>query len=288
MWIIDSRTDSISFLIKMYKYDFQKTPSAHNSSFSEKPKYQTSFTIPITQDNQTEKTKTLIQNVTQTIVVQNTENDKNYCLSLERKMNEEKQQTVIVQNERDQQHISFNVYNETYHKQKSFTVHNETDQQRHTFTIHNETYNHPLDNKIIYSDGSEYIGQLVNGMREGKGIYIDSNKIVIYDGDWEKDMTHGQGKILVDTDIVYIGQFVNGVKTGKGMICSLNEDNIFYKGHFKEGEKDGYGEENFKDGSVYKGEYLKGKRNGKGKYYLLDGGYYEGEFRQDKLEGRVS
>jgi hypothetical protein len=143
------------------------------------------------------------------------------------------------------------------------------------------------DDKIIYSDGSSYIGQILNGQRHGKGKFQTADNVIIYEGEWQDDIAHGIGKILLDSDLIYVGQFVKGVKTGDGKISTLNEENVFFEGNFNNGEKDGSGEEHFSDGSIYKGNYSKGSRNGRGKYYLADGAYYEGEFKLDKIEGRV-
>jgi hypothetical protein len=144
-----------------------------------------------------------------------------------------------------------------------------------------------LDERIEYEDGSEYIGQIANNLRHGKGKFINPGKVVIYDGNWENDKPHGLGKMILENDSVYIGLFENGIKNGEGRICSINEEIVYFKGTFKKGEKDGIGEEHFADNSCYKGNYSSGKRDGNGKYILPDGGYYEGQFKDDRIEGKV-
>lgn len=143
------------------------------------------------------------------------------------------------------------------------------------------------EDKILYADGSCYIGRITNGQRSGTGKFLNPDNVIIYEGQWQNDVAHGEGKLLIDNDLAYVGCFEKGMKNGKGKICSWDEEKLYFEGLFKEGEKSGYGEEKFPDGSVYKGFYSAGARNGKGKYYLTDGSYYEGEFKQDKIEGRV-
>ena len=44
------------------------------------------------------------------------------------------------------------------------------------------------------------------------------------------------------------------------------EDGAFYEGHFKNGEKSGYGIQKWKDGSYYKGDWQANEFNGKGEF----------------------
>lgn len=144
-----------------------------------------------------------------------------------------------------------------------------------------------LEEKIQYLDGSEYIGQINNNLRQGKGKLFNPEKVVIYEGHWDNDKPHGFGRLIYENDLLYVGDFESGTKNGEGKICSLNEKIVYFKGSFKQGEKNGIGEEHFADKSIYIGNYSKGKRDGIGKYILPDGGYYEGQFTDDKIEGKV-
>ena len=51
--------------------------------------------------------------------------------------------------------------------------------------------------KMIYPDGSVYIGEFINGKRNGKGsiLYADSK---MYEGFWVDDKEHGQGKVVTE------------------------------------------------------------------------------------------
>jgi len=83
--------------------------------------------------------------------------------------------------------------------------------------------------KIIRYDGTIYIGQIKNGLPNGKGIKYYKNGNVLYEGDWINDKAEGNGKYIFYNGDYYIGQFKNGFPKGKGIIYS-KKDNILYEG----------------------------------------------------------
>jgi len=60
----------------------------------------------------------------------------------------------------------------------------------------NEINNTIINKEIKYDDG-RYVGQIVNGKREGKGIYYwnDGDR---YEGDWKNDKKEGKGIFLLE------------------------------------------------------------------------------------------
>ena len=51
--------------------------------------------------------------------------------------------------------------------------------------------NNQLNNQVInYSKGDRYVGQIINGLREGKGIYY-YNSGNRYEGDWRNGIKEG-------------------------------------------------------------------------------------------------
>ena len=105
-----------------------------------------------------------------------------------------------------------------------------------------------------------YVGQVVNGLREGKGIeyYNDGDR--------------------------YEGDFRNGKREGKG-IYYWNDGNR-YEGDYRNDKLEGKGIYYHNNGERYEGDYKNSKRDGKGIYYFNNGDRYEGDFRNDKREGK--
>jgi len=48
--------------------------------------------------------------------------------------------------------------------------------------------------KVLYADGSKYIGWMIDGQRQGQGIYLNSNGDY-YSGSWKEDKMDGHGLI---------------------------------------------------------------------------------------------
>lgn len=110
--------------------------------------------------------------------------------------------------------------------------------------------------KIVWSNGDQFEGTLVQGMKEGKGKFSWHNG-QRYNGDWVRDMPNGKGAIV----------FTDGSR---------------YEGEVKDGVPNGQGTTRFKSGDVYDGAWIKGKSHGQGRYTWANGSYWEGEFRDDK------
>ncbi|WP_420473448.1 protein kinase domain-containing protein [Noviherbaspirillum sp. ST9] len=110
--------------------------------------------------------------------------------------------------------------------------------------------------KVTWTNGNQFEGTLVRGMKEGKGKFAWNNG-QRYSGDWARDMPNGRGVIT----------FADGSK---------------YEGEVRDGMPQGRGAARFKSGDVYDGTWLRGKSHGHGRYTWANGSYWEGEFRDDK------
>ncbi|HYC41926.1 MAG TPA: protein kinase [Noviherbaspirillum sp.] len=110
--------------------------------------------------------------------------------------------------------------------------------------------------KVTWSNGNQFEGTLVRGMKEGKGKFVWNNG-QRYSGDWARDMPNGRGTIT----------FADGSR---------------YEGEVRDGMPHGRGATRFKSGDVYDGNWLRGKSHGQGRYTWANGSYWEGEFRDDK------
>jgi serine/threonine protein kinase len=110
--------------------------------------------------------------------------------------------------------------------------------------------------RIVWTNGNQFDGTLVRGMKEGKGTFRWTSG-QRYVGDWAHDLPNGRGTLFFANGNRYDGEVKNGVPDGRGMA-------------------------KFKNGDAYNGAWAGGKSNGMGRYTWADGSYWEGEFRDDK------
>ena len=74
---------------------------------------------------------------------------------------------------------------------------------------------HITENTIVYSDGSVYVGEFENGIKNGYGVYYFSNGDV-YEGNFKDDKRNGYGVYYFSNGDEYEGNFENGQITGEG------------------------------------------------------------------------
>ena len=79
------------------------------------------------------------------------------------------------------------------------------------------------DNKELQCENGRYVGQVVNGLREGKGIYYMKNDDR-YEGEWKNDKRDGRGIEYKSNGNRYKGDFRNGKYEGKGIAYFNNGD----------------------------------------------------------------
>ena len=112
-----------------------------------------------------------------------------------------------------------------------------------------------FDNEI------RYIGEYLNGERNGKGYEYNIEGTLIFEGEYFKGKKwNGKG---YDGD----GNFVYELKEGKGYVKECGSfGELIYEGEYLNGERNGKGKEYKDEGQlVFEGEYFYGKRwNGKG------------------------
>ena len=107
--------------------------------------------------------------------------------------------------------------------------------------------------KKIWSNGSIYEGDFVNGELEGSGrlVYHNGN---VYSGEFKANQRHGQGE-LKDSRGLYIGEFKHHQQSGaKGTMEYCTGDR--YNGEWYQGKRVGFGNGFFaKSGISYKGDW---------------------------------
>ncbi|HSD39399.1 MAG TPA: hypothetical protein VLC92_17965 [Rhodocyclaceae bacterium] len=156
---------------------------------------------------------------------------------------------------------------------------------------------------VEWNNGSVFDGNMVNGKREGKGLFKWANG-QSYEGNWRDDMADGEGKFVWANGQIYQGTWVADKPEGRGSIHFANGDQYDgqisnglphgkgaktyassqdrYEGDFVQGEAHGEGSYRWKSGDLYVGSWQKGKKTGMGRYTWTSGDYWEGEFADDK------
>lgn len=153
-----------------------------------------------------------------------------------------------------------------------------------------------------------YKGEWFENKRQGKGICQYSSSGKVYDGQWKKDLYHGQGFLINEDLTSYEGSFIKGKKDGKGIV-KLQDGTIYYDGSFKDGlfdgigiltiprlnyryegdflfgKKSGGGVESFANGSQYKGSFVNGFKHGYGTFARNTGYTYNGEWQFGVKQG---
>ena len=139
--------------------------------------------------------------------------------------------------------------------------------------------------KYFWNYGKYYIGQMKNGLPDGKGVKYYFNGKVQYDGTFTQGKLDGFGKFIYPNEHFYIGQYKNGLRQGKGKLY-YPDGRLHYDGDWVNGIPIGYGKYIWENGEYYIGPWVNGFRQGKGYEYYPNGKLkYEGDYFNDKFEG---
>ena len=135
---------------------------------------------------------------------------------------------------------------------------------------------------IYFSNGSIYIGQWKNGLKEGYGVlaWPDGSR---YEGSFLNDKANGVGKLTHAEGDIYEGHWSDDKANGQGTY--LYADGRIYKGNWSNDKQHGRGIEIWPDGVKYQGEFSEGKKHGQGMLCFADGSIYQGNFSQNEIEG---
>ena len=77
-------------------------------------------------------------------------------------------------------------------------------------------FKYKLKFKIIFDNDDYYIGELINNLKQGKGIIYYKNGNIKYEGDFNDDKYEGNGKYINEKGDYYIGEWKNNKFNGKG------------------------------------------------------------------------
>ncbi|MBP6767524.1 MAG: protein kinase [Reyranella sp.] len=147
--------------------------------------------------------------------------------------------------------------------------------------------------RLTYDGGASYVGQVVDGKRQGLGVAELGNG-ERQAGDWREDLMTGLGTVRLADDTRYAGQWKDGKSTGLGLRekpgaersegnfvggrleglgirRTLVDPNVVQGGEFHGDLLDGPGVERIGERERYEGGFRGGQRNGYGQVTDADG-----------------
>ena len=144
--------------------------------------------------------------------------------------------------------------------------------------------NHNPKRGVLLSPNMDYFeGEFISGKKEGKGKLIYNNGTE-YVGNFKNNKPDGYGQLTQENGEVYQGEWKEGKINGHGTRFHKNGDK--YIGNYVDNIRNGYGIYIFSNGNTYEGNWVKGKANGKGIFKYNNGNEYEGEFKNNLIEGK--
>lgn len=130
-----------------------------------------------------------------------------------------------------------------------------------------------MHNKLV----SIYVGDVVNGRREGQGDEFVQDGTV-YKGQWKDNQRHGQGSLEDNNKGTFVGAFHHGKKHGRGEIKS-SDGEVVEAGEYREDQLHGRGiqvDNNME--YTYEGEFVAGKPHGQGTSTAFTGAAFSGQW----------
>ena len=126
-------------------------------------------------------------------------------------INENKKNTELIRNDISKLYEQMN---------KQF---NELKINNNNAILNNQEIKYNFDHKNESIKRVKYIGQVLNGVPEGKGIMYFNNGDR-YEGDWKNDNKEGKGIYYWNNGNRYEGDIKNGKSEGKGIMYYSNGD----------------------------------------------------------------
>jgi len=135
-----------------------------------------------------------------------------------------------------------------------------------------------------FDDGSKYVGEFKDDMRNGVGTFFwpHGEKYV---GEFRDGKLNGFGAHFWPHGEKYVGEFKDDMRNGVGTFFWPKGSR--YVGGFKDGTQNGHGMTFFQNGTTkYDGEFFDGEENGSGKSFYSHGATeYDGEWKEEKWHG---
>jgi len=141
-----------------------------------------------------------------------------------------------------------------------------------------------LANSFVYTNHDRYEGEMVNGVRQGRGTYFKANGDRV-EGTWVSGRLEGEGIYTFANRDVFRGNFVQGEASGRGSYTMVNGDTFL--GNWNDGNLHGHGMYHSENGDYrYEGEWRNGQENGDGMLRLANGEVFQGNWRNGDLYGQ--
>lgn len=127
--------------------------------------------------------------------------------------------------------------------------------------------------QYTWKNGSAYVGEFQNGLKNGFGKYRKSkeSRTNMYEGQYFRDKKQGFGLFKWASGNVYKGQYKADEREGIGEMCWT--DGSVYIGQWERGIQHGYGKMVFPDGTVKEG--------------LFDNNVYKGPMKQNETPSEL-
>lgn len=137
---------------------------------------------------------------------------------------------------------------------------------------------------IEYQKGSIYVGEVVNGVRDGCGSTRKKNGDS-YTGEYKNDQRHGHGIYTYACGDKYEGQFMENKKHGYGIYTYSGDKGTYYTGYWVNNIKHGYGTLVYNDGVVIQGIFENGTITS-GQILFPNDSRYTGDIDSYAMHGR--
>lgn len=138
------------------------------------------------------------------------------------------------------------------------------------------------------TQGWLYIGEWVEGVREGVGKVFDEIGKLVFEGTFLQNVVEGHGHHFYSSIMMagsdYSGPFRHGKKHGRGTL-TYRDGTVLYAGDYVDNECHGTGEWQDVHGTWYKGDFRHSERTGRGEMEEPNGNWYSGEFLKGQYHG---
>jgi len=165
------------------------------------------------------------------------------------------------------------------------------DEEEMKYSIHYDGEEEPAEYyskagkaRVTYANGDTFEGELADGRKHGKGVYVWKEAKASYEGQWADGQRNGDGRFNYPDGSRYEGGWEGDARNGKGTLLYPNGDS--YCGQWVGGQREGHGIYSFHhDRSQLVGQW-KADRFVAGKWRHRDGTQFVGTFEHGTPDGR--